>query len=70
MISAIALTFRSTVALHPLIYAAVVGLTLWLVLSIWVLCRRGASVGSNLTMITVFFVIILFCCRWRRLRPA
>jgi hypothetical protein len=29
------------------------------VLSIWVLCRHGAYVGSNMTMITVFFVIIL-----------
>lgn len=47
------------VALHALIHAVVLGLTLWLVLSIWVLFRRSAYVGLNLTMITVFFVIIL-----------
>ena len=46
-------------ALHPLVYAAMVGLTLWLVLSIWLLFGSGAYIGLILAMITVFFVIIV-----------
>jgi hypothetical protein len=57
--------------LHPLIYKAMVGLTLWLVLSIWFLFGRGADVGLILAMITVFFVIVtgiptLIWITWRR----
>ncbi len=43
--------------LHPRICKAMLGLTLWLVLSIWFLFDRGAYVGLILAMITVFFVI-------------
>jgi hypothetical protein len=53
------LNFPINVALHPLIYAAIFGLNVWLVLLIWALCRRGVYVGLNLTMITAFFVITL-----------
>jgi hypothetical protein len=45
------LNFPINVALHPLIYAAIFGLNVWLVLLIYV--------GLNLTMITAFFVITL-----------
>lgn len=44
--------------LHPAVYKAIVGLTVWLALSIWVLFDRGAYVGFVLAMITLFFVII------------
>ena len=43
--------------LHPLVYKAMIGLAIWLVLSIWFLFDRGAYVGLILAMITVFFVI-------------
>ncbi len=45
--------------LHPRIYQAMIGLALWLVLSIWFLFDRGAYVGLILAMITVFFVIFV-----------
>jgi hypothetical protein len=45
--------------LHPLVYRSMIGLTAWLVLSIWVFFDRGAYVGLTLAMITVFFVIIV-----------
>jgi hypothetical protein len=58
-------------ALHPLVYKSLVGLTVWLVLSIWFLFGGGAYVGLILAMITVFFVIvtgipILIWLTWRR----
>jgi hypothetical protein len=57
--------------LHPLVYKSLVGLTVWLVLSIWFLFGGGAYVGLILAMITVFFVIatgipILIWLTWRR----
>jgi hypothetical protein len=57
--------------LHPLVYKAMFGLTVWLVLSVWVLFGRGAYVGLIITMITVFFVIVtgipvLIWLTWRR----
>ena len=47
------------VTLHPLVYGAIIGLTLWLVLSIWLLFDSGAYVGLILTMIAAFFVIMV-----------
>lgn len=44
--------------LHPLVYTAMVALTAWLVLSIWVLFGSGAYIGLILAMITVFLVIV------------
>jgi hypothetical protein len=43
--------------LHPIVYRLIVGLAVWLVLSIWLLFNRGSYVALNLAMITVFFVI-------------
>jgi uncharacterized protein YhhL (DUF1145 family) len=60
--------------LHPLIYCAMVGLTVWLVLSIWMFFDYGAYVSLTLMVITVFFVIIvgmpvLIWVTWRRNTP-
>ncbi len=60
--------------LHPLVYRAMVGLTIWLVLSIWVFFDSRAYVGLMLAMITVFFLIIvgiptLIWLTWRRNTP-
>lgn len=57
--------------LHPIVYRSIIGLTIWLVLSIWLLFDRGAYVGLNLAMITVFFVIVvgiplMIALTWRR----
>lgn len=46
-------------SLHPLIYRSMIGLTLWLVLSIWVFFNSGAYNGLTLAMITLFFVVIV-----------
>lgn len=43
--------------LHPLIYRAMIGLTLWLVVSIWALFDRGSYIGLTLGVITLFFLI-------------
>ena len=45
--------------LHPLIYRAIIGLTVWLVLSVWVLFSRGAYESLTLTVITFFFLILV-----------
>lgn len=45
--------------LHPLIYRSMIGLTLWLVLSVWVFFNTGAYVGLTLAVITLFFVVIM-----------
>lgn len=57
--------------LHPAIYKSLIGLTIWLVLSIWLLFDRGAYIGLILAMITVFFLILtgiptLVWLTWRR----
>lgn len=57
--------------LHPTVYRSIIGLTIWLVLSIWLLFDRGAYVGLNLAIITVFFVIVVgvplvLAFTWRR----
>jgi hypothetical protein len=45
--------------LHPRIYTTVVGLTLWLVLSVWVLFSRGSYEGLTLSVITLFFTVLV-----------
>jgi Na+/glutamate symporter len=45
--------------LHPLVYRTLIGLTVWLVASVWVFFNRGAYVGLTLAVITVFFVVIV-----------
>jgi len=57
--------------LHPLIYRAMIGLTIWLVLSIWALFDRGSYVGLTLGIITLFFVVVVgipvvLWLMWRR----
>ena len=57
--------------LHPLIYRAMIGLTFWLVLSIWALFDRGSYAGLTLGVITLFFLIavgvpVLLWLTWRR----
>jgi hypothetical protein len=57
--------------LHPLIYRSIIGLTIWLVLSMWALFSRGAHTGLTLSVITLFFVIlvgipVLLWLTWRR----
>jgi hypothetical protein len=57
--------------LHPLVYRSIIGLTLWLVLSIWALFSRGAYEGLTLTVITLFFLIlvgipVILWLTWRR----
>lgn len=44
--------------LHPLVYKALAGLTVWLVLSIWVLFSGAQYIGLILAMITVFFIVL------------
>jgi hypothetical protein len=36
-----------------------IGLTFWLVLSVWAFFNRGAYIGLTLAMITLFFVILV-----------
>jgi hypothetical protein len=62
---------RRTNELHPLVYRAMIGLTIWLVLSIWVLFSRGAYEGVTLSIITLFFVVlvgipVVLWLTWRR----
>jgi len=45
--------------LHPLVYRSIVGLTIWLVLSVWALFSRGVYVGLTLSVITLFFVVLV-----------
>ena len=45
--------------LHPLIYRSMIGLTIWLVLSVWMLFSRGAYEGLTLSVITLFFLILI-----------
>ena len=45
--------------LHPLIYQSLIGLTIGLVLSVWGLFSRGAYEGLTLSVITLFFVILV-----------
>lgn len=57
--------------LHPFVYRTIIGLTIWLVLSVWLLFSRGADVALNLIVITVFFLIavaipLLIALTWSR----
>jgi small-conductance mechanosensitive channel len=57
--------------LHPLIYQSLIGLTIWFVLSVWALFSRGAYEGVTLSVITLFFLIlvgifVLLWLTWRR----
>lgn len=45
--------------LHPIVYRSMIGLTIWLVLSVWTLFSRGAYVGLTLSVITLFFLILV-----------
>lgn len=45
--------------LHPLVYKTMVGLIVWLVLSVWALFDRGAYIGLILAMVTVIFLAIM-----------
>ena len=45
--------------LHPFVYRSIIGLTIWLVLSIWAFFSRGGYIGLTLAMITFFFLIIV-----------
>ena len=46
-------------ALHPFVYRAIIGLTIWLVLSAWALFSRGTYEGLTLSVITFFFLILV-----------
>jgi hypothetical protein len=57
--------------LHALVYRSIIGLTIWLVLSVWMLFSRGEYEGLTLTVITLFFVVlvgipVLLWLTWRR----
>jgi hypothetical protein len=61
----------ATDELHPWVYRAIIGLTIWLVLSVWVLFSRGTYEGLTLSVITLFFLIlvgipVLLWLTWRR----
>ncbi|HEY6025135.1 MAG TPA: hypothetical protein VIV34_13270 [Pseudolabrys sp.] len=45
--------------LHPLVYRSIIGLTIWLVLSVWALFSRGAYEGLTLSVITLFFLVLV-----------
>jgi hypothetical protein len=45
--------------LHPFVYRAIIGLTIWLVLSVWMLFSRGEYEDLTLSVITLFFVILI-----------
>src|SRR5262245_6056555 len=62
---------RRTTELHPFGYRAMIGLTIWLVLSVWALFSRGAYEGVTLSVITLFFVVlvgipVILWLTWRR----
>jgi len=57
--------------LHPRIYLAIVGLTVWMVLSIWALFSGSGYVGLIFAVVTLFFLIALglpalIWLTWRR----
>jgi len=45
--------------LHPLVYRSIIALTLWLVLSAWALFSRGTYEGLTLSVITLFFLVLV-----------
>ena len=57
--------------LHPFVYRAIIGLTIWLVLSIWFFFSRGPYTGLDAGVITFFFFVlvgipVLIWLSWRR----
>ena len=57
--------------LHPVVYRSMIGLTIWLVLSILVLFHRGAYASLNAAVIAFFFLVLLgipllLWTTWRR----
>ena len=57
--------------LHPLVYRSIIGLTIWLLLSVWALFSRGAYEGLTLSVITLFFLVLvgiplILWLTWRR----
>ena len=62
---------RTNDELHPVVYRSIIGLTIWLVLSVWALFSRGAYEGVTLSVITLFFLIlvgipVILWLSWRR----
>jgi hypothetical protein len=45
--------------LHPFVYRAIIGLTIWLILSVWMLFSRGAYESLTLSVITLFFLVLV-----------
>jgi hypothetical protein len=45
--------------LHPWIYRAIIGLTIWLVLSVIFLFSRGAYASLDVAVITFFFAVLV-----------
>lgn len=45
--------------LHPVVYRSMIGLTIWLVLSILVLFHRGAYASLDLAVIAFFFLVLV-----------
>jgi hypothetical protein len=63
--------------LHPHVYRAIVGLSIWFVLSVWLLFDRGAHayVGVTFAVVTAFFLIAvalpaILALTWWRNSPA
>lgn len=61
--------------LHPLVYKSMIGLVVWLVLSVWLLFGTGQYVGLDFAVVTLFFLIavaipVLLWATWRRNAPA
>jgi Mn2+/Fe2+ NRAMP family transporter len=57
--------------LHPLVYKMMVALTIWLLLSVWVLFGGAPYSGLTFAMVTLFFVVfiavpVLLWLAWRR----
>jgi hypothetical protein len=52
---------QTTDELHPVVYRSIIGLTIWLVLSVWALFSRGAYEGVTLSVITLFFLPFRSC---------
>ena len=50
---------RTNDELHPVVYRSIIGLTIWLVLSVWSLFSRGAYEGVTASVITLFFLILV-----------
>lgn len=60
--------------LHPLVYRSMIGLTLWLVLSVWTFFDTGAYGGLVLAVITLFFLVfvaipVLLWMTWQHNAP-